>query len=62
MKADDGGARAAQVAITALIQRFGEFDEEIRARLAPFIAPRLTNWNGVETGALRPAGPLAAGL
>jgi L-asparaginase II len=61
VKADDGGARAAQVAITALIGRFGEFDEDIRARLAPFIAPRLTNWNGVEIGALRPAGPLAAG-
>jgi L-asparaginase II len=59
VKADDGGARAAQVAITALIGRFGGFDEDIRARLAPFIAPRVVNWNGVETGALRPAGPLA---
>ena len=61
VKADDGGARAAQVAIAALLQRFGGFDEDVRARLAPFIAPRLVNWNGVEIGALRPAGPLAAG-
>ncbi len=59
VKADDGGARAAQVAIAALIQRFGGFDEDVRASLAPFVAPRLANWNGVETGVLRPAGPLA---
>ena len=60
VKVDDGGARAAQVAIAALLQRFGGFDEDVRARLMPFIAPRLVNWNGVETGVLRPAGPLAA--
>ena len=59
VKADDGGARAAQLAIAALIQRFGGFDEDVRASLAPFVAPRLANWNGVETGVLRPAGPLA---
>jgi L-asparaginase II len=60
VKSDDGGARAAQVAIATLLRRFGGFDEDLRAGLAPFIAPRLVNWNGVETGALRPAGPLAA--
>jgi L-asparaginase II len=59
IKVDDGGARAAQAATAALIRRFGGFDEEIRARLAPFAAPRLMNWNGIETGVLRPAGPLA---
>jgi len=61
VKVDDGGARAAQVAIAALMQRFGGFEEDVRARLAHFVAPRLVNWNGVETGFLRPAGPLAAG-
>jgi L-asparaginase II len=59
VKVDDGGARAAQVAIATLILRFGGFDDSANARLAPFVSPRIVNWNGVETGVLRPAGPLA---
>ena len=59
VKADDGGARAAQAMTAALLSRFGAFDDALNARLARFIAPRLVNWNGFEVGALRPAGPLA---
>jgi L-asparaginase II len=59
VKADDGGGRAAQVMIAALIQRFGGFDHETAARLQPFVSPRLLNWNGAEVGRLRHAGPLA---
>jgi len=59
VKADDGAGRAAQVMIAALICRFGGFDQEMEARLARFVSPRLMNWNGVEVGRLRPAGPLA---
>ncbi len=59
VKVDDGGARAAQAAMAALIDRFGGFEEDVRAKLAPFVEPRLVNWNGIETGVLRPAGPLA---
>jgi L-asparaginase II len=59
VKADDGAGRAAQVMIAALIRRFGGFDEETSARLMRFVSPRLLNWNGVEVGLLRPAGPLA---
>jgi L-asparaginase II len=59
VKADDGARRAAQVMIAALIRRFGGFDDETAARLAYFVSPRLLNWNGVEVGLLRPAGPLA---
>ena len=59
VKADDGAGRAAQVMIAALIRRFGGFDDETAARLQPFVAPRLLNWNGAEVGRLRPAGPLA---
>ena len=59
VKADDGGGRAAQVMIAALIQRFGGFDDGTAARLQPFISLRLLNWNGAEVGRLRPAGPLA---
>jgi L-asparaginase II len=59
VKADDGAGRAAQVMIAALIQRFGGFDEDTKSRLEAFVSPRLMNWNGVEVGRLRPAGPLA---
>jgi L-asparaginase II len=59
VKADDGAGRAAQVMMAALIRRFGGFDDATTARLARFVSPRLTNWNGVEVGLLRPAGPLA---
>jgi len=59
VKADDGAGRAAQVMIAALLRRFGGFDEEMEARLARFVSPRLFNWNGVEVGRLRPSGPLA---
>jgi L-asparaginase II len=59
VKADDGAGRAAQVMIAALIRRFGGFDDGTIARLAPFVSPRLLNWNGAEVGRLRPAGPLA---
>jgi L-asparaginase II len=59
VKADDGAARAAQVVIAALIDRFLPMDDEARARLAPFVAPSLRSWNGVTVGALRPASALA---
>jgi L-asparaginase II len=59
VKADDGAGRAAQVMVAALIRRFGDFDDQRTARLAPFVSPHLSNWNGAEVGLLRPAGPLA---
>jgi L-asparaginase II len=61
VKADDGGARAAQAMVAALLRRFGGFDECLKERLAPFAAPRFVNWAGIEVGSLRPAGPLAGG-
>jgi L-asparaginase II len=58
VKADDGASRAAQVMIAALVRRFCPMDEAQRAALARFVTPVLRNWNGIEVGALRPAGPL----
>jgi L-asparaginase II len=58
VKADDGATRAAQIMIAALVARMLPGDESERARLAPFAAPILRNWNGIEVGALRAAGPL----
>jgi L-asparaginase II len=59
VKAEDGAGRAAQAMIAALIRRFAGLDDEAAARLARFVSPRLSNWNGAEVGRLRPAGPLA---
>ncbi len=58
VKVDDGGGRAAQAMVAALLRRFGGFDEASSRRLRPFAAPRLVNSSGLEVGALRPAGPL----
>jgi len=59
VKADDGATRAAQAMIATLIRRFLPVDEDDRARLGPFAAPILRNWNGIAVGSLRPARPLA---
>ena len=57
VKADDGAGRAAQVMMAALLDRLGGFDEGLRAKLAPFVQPRLVNWSGIAVGVLRAAGP-----
>ncbi len=62
VKADDGATRAAQAMIAALISRFLPVDAEDRARLGPFAAPVLRNWNGIAVGSFRPAGPLRGPL
>jgi L-asparaginase II len=56
VKCDDGAGRAAQIATAALIGRFLDVaDEPVVAELT---RPTLTNWNGFEIGAMRPAGAL----
>ncbi|HXN43707.1 MAG TPA: asparaginase, partial [Xanthobacteraceae bacterium] len=59
IKCDDGAARAAEVAMAALISRLLALDDADRAALAPLVRPALRNWNGIEVGALRPSGLLA---
>jgi len=59
VKADDGAGRAAQVMIAALLSRFGRFDARVKGKLDAFVSPALKNWNGLEVGFMRPAGPLA---
>jgi L-asparaginase II len=53
IKCDDGAARAAQAIVATLIARLLPLDEAERAALAPFVQPRLNNWNGIEVGAVR---------
>ena len=57
VKCDDGAGRAAEIVTAALLARFLADGADAAAALA---RPKLRNWNGIEIGELRPAGPLAA--
>ncbi|MDQ4135624.1 MAG: asparaginase [Pseudomonadota bacterium] len=59
LKMDDGGTRAAEVAMAALILRLLRLDGEERVAVERLVRPVLRNWNGIEVGTIRPAGPLA---
>jgi L-asparaginase II len=59
VKCDDGGARAAEVIMAALIARFGALSEAERAALDHLARPTLRNWNAFMVGALRPTEALA---
>ncbi len=59
VKIDDGAARAAQAAMAALLLRFGGWPDLGCEILTRFASARLTNWEGLETGFVRTAGPLA---
>jgi L-asparaginase II len=54
VKCDDGGARASEVVMAALIARFGAVSEAERAWLDHVLQPTLRNWNGFVIGKLRP--------
>lgn len=58
LKCDDGASRAAEVVVAAVIARLLQGDP-LADEIAEFARPRLTNWNGIEVGGLRPAGELA---
>ena len=54
IKIDDGNnARAAEVAMAAVIEAFVRLDDDEAAFMRSLSAPRLVNWNGIEVGALR---------
>ena len=55
VKCDDGGTRAAEVTMAAMIARYLPLDDGERAALARFVRPTLKNWNGIEVGGLRPS-------
>ena len=54
LKCADGGTRAAEVAMAAVIARFLPLGDDERAGLQRFVRPVLRNWNGIEVGGLRP--------
>jgi L-asparaginase II len=59
VKCDDGAARAAEVIVAAVLEKLLAGDPPLAATLGALARPVLRNWNGIEVGALRPAGPLA---
>jgi L-asparaginase II len=60
LKCDDGGTRAAEVTMAAMIERFLPMPDDERAALARFVRPTLRNWNGIEVGGLRPGAELSS--
>jgi L-asparaginase II len=59
VKCDDGGVRAGEAIMAALVARFGALSESERAALDLLARPPLRNWNAFMIGALRPTEALA---
>ncbi len=53
IKCDDGGGRAAEAIMAAVIARLLPLESAERTALARFTQPVLRNWNGFEVGVLR---------
>ncbi len=53
IKCEDGAGRAADAIMAGVIARFLKLDDRETAALAPRLAPRLVNWNGIEVGRIR---------
>jgi L-asparaginase II len=63
IKIDDGNnARAAEVAMAAVIEACVRLDDDEAAFMRGLSAPRLVNWNGIEVGGLRASAALREGL
>ena len=60
LKVDDGGTRAAEVAMAALLTRYLLMNEAEHSTVSALAFPTLRNWNGLEVGSLRPT-PILAG-
>jgi L-asparaginase II len=58
LKVDDGGMRAAELAMATALDRLGCFTSEQRSALALFLAPPLRTVAGREAGRLRPGAAL----
>jgi L-asparaginase II len=60
VKCDDGGGRAAEVAMAAMIARFLQLDDRDRVALDRYLRPTLRNWNGITVGKIAPTTELLA--
>jgi L-asparaginase II len=59
LKCYDGGTRAAEVTMAAMIARFLPMSDDERIALGRFMHPTLRNWNGIAVGGLRPGVDIA---
>ena len=55
IKCDDGAARASEVAMAGVIERLVPLGDEDRLTLGRLLHPTLSNWNGIDVGAIAPA-------
>lgn len=62
LKVDDGAARASETIMASLIARYLPMDFGVASRFRDLLQPTLRNWNGVETGRIRPTSLLTIGL
>jgi L-asparaginase II len=62
VKCDDGGQRAAEIVMAALLMRLVPLPAEEVAFLESLIRPPIQNWNGLLVGNLRPAEALTGAL
>ncbi len=60
VKCDDGAGRAAEAVVSQILAGLFSDDSELAGRIAAVGNHGMRNWNGIEVGSLRPAGPLAA--
>lgn len=59
LKIDDGAGRAAEAAVTSLLAKLLAGDEALSQTLRDKATLAMRNWNGIEVGQVRPAGPLS---
>lgn len=59
LKCEDGAGRAAESMVAAALAAFFPVGSEAREKLAALANHRMKNWNGIEVGTVRSAGPLA---
>jgi L-asparaginase II len=60
LKCDDGSTRGAEVMMAALVRLFVPLNDSDLTALDPLLMPKLSNWNGIAVGSLRPAESLSA--
>jgi L-asparaginase II len=54
LKVADGGGRASEVAMGAVLRHLGVIDEAAEAKLQSVIEPEIKNWAGTVTGRIAP--------
>jgi L-asparaginase II len=58
LKCDDGGTRAAEVMMGAVVERFLKLSEVEADVIGPLTRQPLRNWNGIYVGDVRPVGEM----